>query len=60
MTSNPRWSTADGKKELTITNLVIEDEGWYKCLVFTNEGKADVSFNLHVLGTKNKTFRFCA
>ena len=56
MTSNPRWSTADGKKELTITNLVIEDEGWYKCLVFTNEGKADVSFNLHVLGT----FRFCA
>ena len=39
-----------GNKELIVSDLIIADEGWYKCLVKTDEGKAEASFNLLVLG----------
>ena len=56
-----RFELNNGNKELTITDLEIADEGWYKCLVKTDEGKAEAPFLLHVLGLfmfKIKKFEF--
>ena len=47
---SPRFELNNGNKELTISDLIIEDEGWYKCLVKTDEGKAEAAFRIYVLG----------
>ncbi|XP_063684716.1 hemicentin-1-like isoform X2 [Bolinopsis microptera] len=51
--SHDRFELNNGNKELTITDLEIADEGWYKCLVKTDEGKAEAPFLLHVLGMRS-------
>ena len=45
-----RWSYDDSRKIFTMSNLNISDAGWYKCLVITNEGRAEADFSLVVLG----------
>ncbi|KAL5269701.1 hypothetical protein ACHWQZ_G003234 [Mnemiopsis leidyi] len=48
-----RFELNNGNKELTISDLIIEDEGWYKCLVKTDEGKAEAAFRIYVLGMRS-------